>query len=411
MATARVDARLVDGNESGTTGGRLLALDAFRGLAIMGMVLVNNPGSWGELYWPLAHAHWHGWTPTDLVFPFFLFIVGTSLSYSLRKYRRDDASGGASALRVAAGQRIAPAVYWRILRRTLTLILLGLMLNATNMTMRYLWGEGNGVSFATLRWPGVLQRIALVYFIASLLVLHLSVRKQMGLAAVLLLGYWAMLAWLPTPGNYQANLSPSGNVVRLIDLDVIGKAHMYTRGESEKTDPEGLMSTLPAVVTALLGYWTGLAIQRRGANPRTVWMLIGCGVVLAVLGLAWGEWFPINKKLWTSSFVLLTGGLAMVVLASCLLKFDVWGWRRLARPWEIAGVNAIFVFVASGLMANVLNTTSVQGVSTKQWIYQEAFTSWIREPKLASLAFAAATVAFWWLVLWGMWRRGWSIRV
>ena len=160
---------------------------------------------------------------------------------------------------------------------------------------------------------------------------------QVMLAAVLLFGYWALLGWLPNPHDYQANLSPDGNLVRVVDRAVLGENHMYTFDPntntlSEQTDPEGLLSTLPAIVTALLGYWAGLVIQRKGANGRTVALLAACGMVCFAVGWGWGVWFPISKKLWTSSFVLLTGGLAMVVLAGCVLKFDVWGWRRLARP-------------------------------------------------------------------------------
>src|SRR5687767_11083806 len=178
------------------SGERLLALDAFRGLTILAMILVNNPGKWGEQYWPLAHARWHGWTPTDLIFPFFLFIVGTSLAYSLRKYRD--------------GQRVEPAVYWRIARRTLILIFLGLLPGILVRLADYLVGDASTLNFSTLRISGVLQRIAVVYFIVSLLALHVPLRVQAALAAVMLLGYWGLLAFLPQPGNYQRNLSPDG---------------------------------------------------------------------------------------------------------------------------------------------------------------------------------------------------------
>jgi predicted acyltransferase len=219
------------------------------------------------------------------------------------------------------------------------------------------------------------------------------------------------LGWLPNPQDYQSNLSPEGNLVRVVDRAVIGEAHMYTQAEREKTDPEGLLSTLPAIVTALLGYWSGLVIQRQGINARTVGLLVAAGAVCTVIGLSWGTLFPINKKIWTSSYVLASGGLAMIVLAACLFLFDVPGWRRLARPWEIVGVNAIFVFVASGLVAILLGQIPVGGVSIHNWLYSNLFTSWIDSPQLASLAYAAATVAAWWFVLWAMARRGWAVRV
>jgi len=375
---------------------RLLSLDVFRGLTIVGMILVNNPGDWDHMYWPLGHADWHGWTPTDLVFPFFLFIVGTSLAYSLRKYRD--------------GQEIVPAVYWRIARRTLVLLALGLLLNRSRTIFNLLLDNTDSFDFATWRFPGVLQRIALVYLSASLLVLHTRLRSQVVCALMILLGYWGMLAWMP--GNdYQENLSPEGNVVRVVDRTIMSDGHLYTQATSEKTEPEGLLSTLPAIVTALLGYWAGLFIQRQGASRRTVAWLMAIGMACVLIGLAWHAVLPINKKIWTSSFVVLTGGWALIVLGACLLKFDVWGWRRLARPFEIVGINAIFVFVASGLVSVLLSVTHVGEQTTKQWLYEHLFRSWISSPELSSLGFALVTVTFWWLVLWGMSRLGWSVRV
>ncbi len=394
---------------------RLLSLDVFRGLTILAMILVNNPGQWGDQFWPLKHADWHGWTPTDLIFPFFLFIVGTSLAYSLRKYRD--------------GEQIDPAVYWRILRRTLTLIFLGWMPTLLLRSFGFLVGKSETLAqflqrihytldasqtfdLSTLRLPGVLVRIALVYFITSLIVLNARVRGQVVIGTVLLLGYWALLGWLPDTDNYESNLSPSGNLVRVVDLKLIGDKHMYTQAKNEKTDPEGLLSTLPAVVTALLGYWTGLVLQRRGINWNTVGFLVACGVLCAAIGLGWGLVFPINKKIWTSSFVLLTAGLAMIFFAGCLAKFDILGWRRLGRTFEIVGINAIFVFVASGLFSIfVLSKVHIGDVSLHTWIYHNLFTSWLHDQKLASLGFALLTVAFWWFLAWVMSRLGWSIRV
>jgi predicted acyltransferase len=382
--------------------GRLLSLDAFRGLTILGMILVNNPGKWGEQYWPLSHAQWHGWTPTDLVFPFFLFIVGTSLAYSLRRFIQ--------------GGRISPSVYWRIARRTAVLIFLGLLPGILVRLGEYWFGESAVLDFSTLRFAGVLQRIAVVYFLTSLTVLFVPVRPQIVVAGILLMGYWAVMGLLPNPGNYQRNLSPEGNVAGLVDRAVFTPRHMYTYDAdtgklAEMTEPEGVLSTIPAIVTCLMGYWTGLAIQRRGLNYDTVLLLLGCGAVCVQIGLLWNLTFPINKKIWTSSYVMLTGGLAMQVLSGCILTFDIWSWRRLARPLEIVGVNAIFVYVASGLTATLLGRMNVGGMSAHEWLYQKLFTTWIADPKLASLGFAVAYVAFWWTVCWVMSRLGWSIRV
>jgi predicted acyltransferase len=394
---------------------RLLSLDAFRGLTILAMILVNNPGSWadGERYAPLDHAEWHGWTPTDLIFPFFLFIVGTSLAYSLRKYRE---LGGAT-----------PELYARIIRRTCTLFLLGVGMALFGHACDRCFGEADSLELDTLRYLGVLQRIALVYFATSLIALKVGVRGQAVIAILILLGYWMAMSWHPSD-DVANNLSREGNVVRQIDLKVIGAPHMYTQATSEPTEPEGLLSTFPSIVTALLGYWTGLLIQRsttqtpasRGVpapgppgapSLSTVALLIACGLAVAALGLLWDQAFPINKKLWTSSFVLLTGGLAMVGLAVCLAVFDVAGYRSLARPFEIVGVNAITIYVGAGLMGRLLEATHIGTLTTHQWIYKHAFTDHIANPKLASLGFAAAMVACWWLIAWAMARRGWTWRV
>jgi predicted acyltransferase len=374
---------------------RLLALDAFRGLTILAMILVNNPGS-EPVYDPLEHAPWFGWTPTDLIFPFFLFIVGTAMAYSMRKYRE--------------GAAIAPAVYWRIARRTVTLILLGWGTGVFVKCSNYWLGDATSIDLSTLRFPGVLVRIALVYLASSLIVLHVPVRGQIVIAAVLLLGYWALLRWTPNPNDYNSNLSPEGNIVRVVDRALMSDSHLYTQGREEKTDPEGLLSNLPAIATTLLGYWTGLLIQRRGVQWSTVALLIACGLACVAVGLAWNEWLPIGKKLWTSSFVMLTAGLAMIALAACLALFDVAGWRRLARPFEIVGVNAIFVFVASGWVGVLLGRINVEGHSLHHWIYYP-YSHHLADPRTASLGFALTYVAFWWIVLWLMSLKNWSIRV
>jgi predicted acyltransferase len=401
-------------------GNRLLALDAFRGLTILAMVLVNNPGSWEAMYWPLGHADWHGWTPTDLIFPFFLFIVGTALAYSLRKYVQAAPNGSDSAKPQAEGSVINRAVYWRIVRRTALLIFLGWFPSLLFRTIDYFSGAADSLDLDTLRLPGVLVRIGIVYFFASMIVLHVSLRGQLVMGVAILLGYWGLLAWLPNPHDYAANLSRDGNVVGLVDRTLIGLDHMWPGGGN--TDPEGILSTLPAIVTALLGYWTGLFIQKRGVNYRMVGALAAAGLVLAAVGQGWHFPFPINKKIWTSSFVLLTGGLAMVGLAGCLLKFDLWGWRRLARPYEIVGVNAILVFVGSGLLATSLGRWHIGDVTAREWLLERVTAvmmsgasafgwDWMADAKFASLCYALLNVGFWWIVCWVLWRLGWKLRV
>jgi predicted acyltransferase len=393
---------------------RLLSLDVMRGATIMAMILVNNPGTWGAMYWPLGHADWHGWTPTDLIFPFFVFMVGVAMAYSLTKYTTGDS-------------RPTAALYLRIARRVLLLILLGLFLAASGWFCKLLIGRFEPWDGSTLRWPGVLQRIALAYLGASLVVLWLRGNWQVVAAGVLLLGYSAMLWFLPQGTPLEERFSPTGNVVRQVDLALIGPNHMWTRATSEPTDPEGLLSTLPAIVTALAGYWVGLFVRAAPVDGGRVGRLALGGTVVAGLGIVWdlvplaSHGMPINKALWTPSFVLLTAGLGMVALAACLAMFDVLGrgkpWAaRLALPFQMVGVNAIFVFVMSGFVARLLGTLRVGEQSLQSWLYQNAFVEplaavGLSDPRLASLGFALATVGVWWLVLAAMWSRGWSVRV
>jgi predicted acyltransferase len=274
------------------------------------------------------------------------------------------------------------------------------------MLIRFLMGDFSAIHFDTLRILGVLQRIALVYFAAALLVLHTSVRTQVIVAAALLLGYWALLTQLPRNVSPAERMSPTQNIVREVDLKILGKDHMYTRAIDDPTEPEGILSTFPAIVNALLGYWSGLLIQRNAGVGKPFLQLLLGGAALFFLGWLWGQYFPINKKLWTSSFVLLSSGFSMMALSVCLLVFDGLGLKRLARPFEIVGVNAIFVYVASGVFARVLAITGAGA-----WIYSHLFNSKFANPVVASHMSAVATVAFWWFILWLMSRKGWAIRV
>ncbi len=382
---------------------RLLSLDAFRGITMLAMVVVNNPGSWGDgmRYAPLDHATWLGWTPTDLIFPSFLFIVGTALAYSLRKYRE--------------GATISRAVYGRIFRRTVILILLGISLDLFTHACALWFGHEPSMRWDTLRYPGVLQRIALVYCAVSLLALHTSFRAQAIFAVVTLAAYAAALTWLPNPGDKAANISDTGNVVRLVDSWLLDPAHWYTQGKTEKTEPEGLLSTFPSIVNGLIGYWCGLLIQRRGVSYRTAGLLVVLGTVLFGLALAWNPWVPIGKKLWTSSFTLLTVGFSAIGLGICLAVFDVAGWRKLARPFEVVGVNSITVYLVSDYIAILLDMMPVKTadgqIPAKEWIYENVFAAAIEPVKVATLAFALTLMALLWAMAWGMERLGWRVRV
>lgn len=393
---------------------RLLSLDVMRGATIVGMILVNNPGNWGALYWPLGHADWHGWTPTDLIFPFFLFMVGVAMAYSFAKY-------------TAGEGRATPAVWARIARRVVTLILLGLLLSGCGKLFDFLLGHADTIDLSTLRFPGVLQRIALAYLGASIVVLGLAPRGRVVAAVGLLAGYAIALEFLPAAVPAEERLSQQENLVREVDLSLFGADHLWTRARSRPTDPEGLLSTLPSIVSVLIGYAVGSRIKRRGLSANLLGTMLAVGATLTAAGLAWdrgpepGWGMPINKALWTPSFVLLTGGLATLGLAACLLVFDFLGRgsktvARVAEAFQLVGVNAIFAFVASGLVARLMISLRVGETSLQWWLYQNLIVGPLQaiglaDPKLASFAYAVVFVACWWLVLWAMWRRGWAIRV
>ena len=366
---------------------RLVSLDAFRGLTMAGMVIVNNPGDWGHVYPPLLHAQWNGCTPTDLIFPFFLFIVGVSITLS-------------------RGTMGDP---WQILKRALVIFGLGMVL-----ALYPRW------DFSVVRVPGVLQRIAVCYLAAAFLFRWTAPqrgnddarrwahgRTLMLWAAGLTLGYWGVMMLVPPPGGVAGDLTPDGNLGAYIDRKIFG-AHLWV--QSKTWDPEGLLSTVPALATTLLGGVAGLWLGSRAPGTRkALWMGVA-GVLAMGLGLVWSLAFPLNKALWTSSYVWFTGGAAAVFLALCFALIDVKGWKAWSRPFVILGLNAIALFVLSGLMTKFLSFHKVTGadgqpVSMLRYIYSTWFVP-LAEPINASLLFALANLAVLFVVLWLMDRKG-----
>ncbi len=362
--------------------GRLLSLDAFRGLTIAGMILVNNPGSWSHIYAPLRHAEWHGWTPTDLIFPFFLFIVGVAIPFSFARRLK------------AGGSRLG--LLWHVLRRALILFGLGLFMAAYPR-----------FDFGDLRIMGVLQRIGLVYLLAAPAYLYLGRRGRAWATVALLLGYWALLTLVPVPGYGPGDLSPEGNLGAYLDRMLLGD-----RLWQGTWDPEGLLSTLPALATTLLGIFTGEWL-RAGGSPtlKVVGLLLAGGAGIG-LGLFWGLGFPINKALWTSSYVLFTAGAALLLLGLLYGVMEVGGLRAWAKPLYVYGMNAIAVFVASGLVAKQMGLTRVGmgEVPLKAWIYERLFASWAG-PLNGSLFFALAYVLIWLAMMWVLYRRRIFIKI
>lgn len=373
---------------------RFRSLDVFRGMAIAGMLIVNKAGLVQQTYPQLKHADWHGWTLADLVFPFFLFILGAAMAFSLARY-------------TASLTRPKRAVYLRILRRSVVLFGLGLLLNG-------FWSY----NLSALRVMGVLQRISLTYLAAAVVILKLPRKHQWGVTGLLLVGYWLALAFMPVPEFGMGNLTRTGNFGAYVDRLIIGTSHLYGGDQfNSMGDPEGLFSTIPAIATVLLGYFTGDWLRQRGSGlkvktSRQSLALVIYGVISTGLGLVWSLWFPINKKLWTSSYVLFSVGIALLLLAVCYELIEVRQIRLWSKPFEILGLNSIAIFIASVLVIKVLVLTQAgdNAVNGFTWIFETLFLSWT-SPALGSLLFALITLCFWWLVAYLLYRQHWFLKI
>jgi predicted acyltransferase len=375
-----------------TRSTRLVSVDVFRGMTIVAMILVNNPGNFQTTYWPLQHAQWHGWTPTDLIFPFFLFIVGVAIVLALQR-------------RVDSGSPRRPLVE-KVVKRSAIIFGLGLFLSG------YPFGLFGPRGFAELletwRIPGVLQRIAICYLVVSLLVLFCRVRTLKVLTIVFLVGYWALMTLVPVPGLGAPNIDdPGGHLSAWIDRAVFGD-HVWQY--AKVYDPEGLLSTLPALATTLFGVFAGLLLTSSFPPVERVARLFVSGGLLVCGGFVWGWFFPINKPIWTSSYAVLTAGLAMCGLALCLWFFDIRDNPKTAKFFTIYGVNAIALYVGSGILARTVAYVEIGGVPLKQVIHGHLFASWL-PPYVASLAYALTWIGGWFLVLYWMYRRRLFIKV
>lgn len=361
------------------------------------MLLVNNPGSWRDIYAPLKHAEWHGWTPTDAIFPFFLWIVGVAMTFSLSR-------------RLAAGDD-RRRLFGHLVRRSAILFALGLLLASFPFGLL----PAHEFALASLRIPGVLQRIGLCYLAAGAIFLWTGWRGQALWAVGLLAGYWLLLALVPVPGYGAGVLAPTGNLAWWIDSHLLA-GHTWRGAPVAGFDPEGLLSTLPAIASTLLGVLAGRLLQDQAASPtaRTVRLAAG-GVGLLAAGALMDRWLPINKNLWTSSYAVFMAGLAMVALAGFYWVIDMRGWRRWATPFVMYGMNAIVLFVLAGLVGRLLTLVRWTGadgkpVVLKTWIYQTWFAP-LASPVNASLLFALAFVAVFLGVAWLLWRRKWFVKI
>jgi len=400
---------------------RYYSLDVFRGATVALMIMVNNPGTWAHMFTPLKHAPWHGCTPTDLVFPFFLFAVGNAMSFVIPKL-----------------QEAGPGIFWKkIIKRTVLIFLIGLTLNWFPFIQ---WGS-DGLHFrewvsATdptkgVRILGVLQRIAIAYFFASILVYYFKPKKLMVISGIILLGYWALCAWLGTADPY----SLAGWFGTAVDKQILGVAHMY-KGEGVPFDPEGFVSALPAIVQVVFGYLVGVFIKNQG-QVDWLWKkvpsskephfkllagLMVTGFILLVLAWIWSLGFPINKKIWTSSYVLYTTGLGILSIGSMIWFIEVQQVKNgLTQFFDVFGKNPLFIFVLSGLLPKSLgliripngsNDLGEQLFSTPlNWFYTHICAPIPGPPELGSFAYSLCFLIFMWLICYFLDQRKIYIKV
>jgi predicted acyltransferase len=386
---------------------RYYSLDVFRGATVALMILVNNPGSWNHIFPPLAHAPWHGLTPTDLVFPFFLFAVGNAMAFVMPKL-----------------QQAGPAVFWRkILKRFVLIFLIGLFLNwspfvrwtADGLALKHWVDPKNPES--GIRILGVLQRIALAYLLAGLLIFYTKPKLTLYLCMLILLGYW-LLVYLAHPADPYSML---GFVGTALDANLLGVAHVY-KGEGVPFDPEGLLSTLPAVVQVVFGYFAGLYIQQKGKTYNMLAHLFVGGTLLVLAALVWDAAFPINKKIWTSSYVLCTTGLALLAIGLVIYAIEFRENRGAwSRFFDVFGKNPLFIFVLSGFLPRVVGLLRWQnGVGDEgeasytdafHWFYEHVCAPIADDPRVGSLVYALATITFYWFLAWLLDRKKIYIKV
>lgn len=391
---------------------RFYSLDIFRGATVALMILVNNPGSWSHIYSPLKHAPWHGCTPTDLVFPFFLFAVGNALSFVMPRLEE---AGTSTFMR-------------KVITRTLLIFAIGLFLNWSPFVQ---W-DGDILKFKHwvnpdnplrgIRILGVLQRIALCYFFASLIIYFFKIRGALLVSFIFLMAYWMLCLLLGKAGDPY---SLAGYFGTQVDKDVLGEAHMYT-GEGVHFDPEGIASTLPAIVQVIFGYFVGFYIQQKGKTYEMLTNLFIAGCILIFTGFAWDLSFPINKKIWTSSYVLYTVGLAIMVLGILIYLVEMkkaheGGGGKLFKFFDVFGKNALFIFFLSSFLPRVVGLLRwVDHINEKgkpvytnpfSWFYQNVCAPVSSDPKAGSLLYAICTIIFYWLIVYWMDRKKIYIKV
>ena len=420
---------------------RIISLDVLRGITIMMMVLVNNPGSWGNIFAPLEHAEWNGCTPTDLVFPFFIFILGAAIPLAI------------------VTKVLNQQTFLKILTRSLRIICLGLFLGfygkieifdlvgyplliskliITGIVGYVLLGNFeqkiklylvlalffismflafSGIeAYREVRLPGVLQRIGIVYFFTSLVYLKTGIRGQIITVAILLLGYWAIMTLIPVPGFGPANLEKGTNLAAWLD-NLLLENHLWA--SSKTWDPEGLLSSIPVIANGIVGLLIGQLLNSSLVKNEKATKMLGAGLVLVILGLIWNQFFPMNKSLWTSSFVLYTAGFATLFLTAFYYVIDIKGYKNWTTPILFWGVNPMIVFFLSGILPRVLSSIKVanpsyfmgnleeipQQIGLQEYLNKFCIMPYFEDPKVASLMWALLNITFWSIVLWYFYKK------
>jgi predicted acyltransferase len=395
---------------------RFYSLDVFRGMTVALMILVNTPGSWDFIYPPLKHASWHGLTPTDLVFPFFLFAVGNAMAFVMPKF-----------------YEVGDKLFWpKVLKRTALIFLIGLFLNwfpfikwqADALVFKpwQFFTIGDNPTPSGVRVLGVLQRIAICYFFASVIVYYAKLKGAAIIAALILLGYWAICYF----GNTADPYSLSGWIGTNIDKAILSESHMYKgeklNGTSIYFDPEGLLSTLPAIAHVILGYFAGFFIKKWGNTEKTVLYTLIAGIVLFALGHIWGYGFPINKKIWTSSYVFITTGMGLIVISTLIYLFEIIKVPQLfGKFFDAFGKNPLFIFVLSGALPRLIGLIRIpNGVSDKgiqlytspfSWFYEHVCKNIGSDLKLGSFIYAIIFILLYWLICYIMDKKKIYIKV
>ena len=368
---------------------RIISLDMFRGFTIVLMILVNNPGSWSSVYAPLRHAKWHGWTPTDLVFPFFLFIVGVAISLSFTK-------------RIERGDEKSHLLI-KVIRRTVIIFAIGIFLSLFPF-----------FNFSNLRIPGVLQRIAICYFFASLIFLFANKKFQILWTIFLLTIYWLLIKTIPVPEFGAGVLEPKGNLCWYIDSTLLA-GFTWKGAPAPGFDPEGIFSTIPAIASVLFGIFTGDWIRSKKEQYEKVAGLFIAGNVLLVVGVIMDVWLPINKSLWTSSYTVFMAGMALNFLGMCYWIIDIKGYQRWTKPFVVFGSNALAVYALSALFARITIYTKWElgdgsTISLKTFLYENLFHSWAGD-YFASLLYPAIWIFIYLGLMWILYRKKIFIKI